>query len=177
MGPVDGWYENCTLLSMDTELVKALEKQATHELTAAMAYLAMSNWCTSEDYPGFSEFFKKQMQEELEHSDKIQEHLLDRGELPLLGEIPAPKCKYASLQEVAKMALTLEIENSKGITEAYKLAKKMNDYPSEIMLQWFIEEQVEEEAWANSMVTQTERLGCSGAVLDLDRHINKMLGD
>lgn len=162
---------------MDTELVKALEKQATHELTAGIAYLAMANWCASEDYPGFSEFFRKQMEEEFEHSTKFQKHLLDRGELPLLGTIPAPKCKYESLEEVAKMALTLEIENSKGIIEAYELSKKVNDYPSQIMLQWFIDEQVEEEAWANSMVTQTERLTCAGAVLDLDRHINKLLGD
>jgi ferritin len=161
---------------MDTALVKALENQATHELTAAIAYMAMANWCASEDYNGFSEFFQKQTAEELEHSGKIQKHLLERGELPLLGSIPAPKCKYESLQEIAKTALKMEIENSKGITAAYEVADKVKDYPSKIMLQWFITEQVEEEAWANAMVTQTERLTCAGATLDLDRHLAKLIG-
>lgn len=161
---------------METELVKALENQATHELTAAIAYLAMANWCASQDYNGFSEFFQKQTEEELEHSGKIQKHLLERGELPLLGSIPAPTCKFKSLQEIAKTALMLEEANSKSIIAVYEIADKLKDYPSKIMLEWFIEEQVEEEAWANSMVTQTERLTCAGAVLDLDRHLVKIIG-
>lgn len=164
-------------MNLNTDLIKALEKQATHELTAAIAYLAMSNWCASQDYPGFAEFFKNQFQEEIEHSGKFQKHLLERGVNPLTGATLAPKCEYQSIQEVAKMALKLEQENTIGIVACYELAIKVNDYPSMPMLQWFISEQMEEEAWANSMVTQTERATCAGAMLNLDRHIVKMLGD
>lgn len=160
---------------MDTELVKTLENQATHELTAAMAYIAMSNWCASEDYSGFSDFFKKQSEEEIEHAGKIQKHLLDRGVLPKIGAISAPRSEYESLQEIAEMALELEVENSKGITAAFEVADAIKDYPAKIMLQWFIEEQVEEEAWANSMVTHTKRLTCAGAILNLDRHLIKII--
>jgi ferritin len=162
---------------MDTTLIKALEKQATHELTASYAYLAMANWCASEDYKGYAAFFNKQAEEEREHAKKFMDHLLDRGELPLLGVIGAPKCQFDSILEVAKLALALEIANSKGIVEAYELSLQVKDYASQSMLLWFIEEQVEEEAWANSMVTLTSRANCANAMFDLDRHIVKTLRD
>jgi ferritin len=164
-------------MQLNTDLIRMLEKQATHEITAAMAYLAISNWCASQDYPGFAEFFKKQFDEELEHSGKFQNHLLERGINPKIGSISAPKCDYGSLQEVAEMALTLERENTVGIVACYELACQLKDYASQPMLQWFISEQMEEEAWASSMVTHTQRLTCPGALINLDRHICKILGD
>ena len=164
-------------MSLNAQLIEALAKQATHELTAAMAYLAMSNWCMSQDYPGFGEFFKKQFEEELEHSGKIQEHLLERGVNPITGAIPAPQCEYSDMLSVAKMALKLEQDNTSGIVDCYELAKEVKDYPAEFMLQWFISEQMEEEAWANAMVTQLSRAGCAGALLNLDRHATKIFGD
>ena len=164
-------------MSLKTELIGALEKQATHELTAAIAYLAMSNWCASEDYSGFAEFFKQQYQEELEHAEKFQKHLLERGVNPTTGATLAPQCYYEDMLSVATMALKLEEENTRGIIACYELAKEVKDYPSQIMLQWFIEEQMEEEAWANSMVTHLERGSCAGALLNLDRHAIKIFGD
>jgi ferritin len=160
---------------MDPKFLQQLNEQATHELTAAYAYLAMANWCASEDYSGFASFFRKQAEEEREHSAKIQEFLLDRGELPVLGALAAPKLTYASLQDVALTALSLEKANTLGIEKAYELAESVKDHASKSMLLWFLSEQVEEEAWAQSMVTQTSRVTCPGAVLDLDRHIVKML--
>ena len=160
---------------MDTSLIKIIEKQATHEISASMAYLAMSNWCASEDYSGFADFFKKQASEEMEHAEKFQKHLLERGVLPMITEIATPKCSYESILEVSKMALTLEETNTKNIVAAYEAADAVKDYPAKFMLQWFIEEQVEEEAWANSMVTHAERAQCAGALLNLDRHLEKII--
>ena len=164
-------------MKLNTDLIRMLEKQATHEITAAMAYLAMSNWCASEDFAGFAAFFKKQFEEELEHSSKFQDHLLERGVNPRLGSIAAPQCDFDSLQQVAELALKLEQENTTGIVACYELALQLKDYAAQPMLQWFIAEQMEEEAWATSMVTHTKRLTCAGALLNLDRHIDKILGD
>ncbi len=173
------WHTTCNEvnMSLNNKLIEALEKQATHELTAAIAYLAMSNWCASEDYPGFAEFFKLQYQEELEHAEKFQTHLLERGVNPATGATLAPQCEYEDMLSAAKMALKLEQENTQGIVACYELAKEVKDYPSQFMLQWFIEEQMEEEAWANSMVTHLERGSCAGALLNLDRHAIKIFGD
>jgi len=164
-------------MSLNTQLIETLEKQATHELTAAMAYLAMSNWCKAQDYPGFGEFFKKQFEEEIEHAEKFQEHLLERGVNPKIGAITAPQCEYTDMLSVAKMALKLEEENTAGIVACYELATEVKDYPAQFMLQWFIEEQMEEEAWANAMVTQVSRAACAGSILSLDRHAVGMFGD
>jgi len=164
-------------MSLKKELIQALEKQATHELTAAMAYLAIANWCASQDYQGFAEFFKNQYKEELEHAEKFQHHLLERGVNPVTGATLPPVCEFENLQVVAKTALQLEQENTRGIVSCFELAQKLGDYPAQFLLQWFIEEQVEEEAWANSMVTHTARLTCAGALLNLDRHAVKIFGD
>lgn len=162
---------------MKSSIKSALEKQGTHELLAANAYTALHFWCADNDYNGFAEFFKKQADEEREHAEKFFDHVLDRGALPLIGAIAAPKAEFDSLVEVAETALALEVSNTKGIVECFELAQSEKDYASFNMLQWFIDEQVEEESWASTMVTLTRRAQCSGALLYLDRHINKELGD
>ncbi len=159
-----------------TTVKNALEKQGTHELFAAHSYSALSMWCEANDYGGYAKFFKQQAEEEIEHAGKFFDHMLERGEMPLIGAIAAPKSDYESLLEVAKMALELERANTAGITAVYELSLTEKDYPSQTMLQWFISEQMEEEAWAETMVTKTERAQCAGALLYLDRHICKELG-
>lgn len=154
----------------------AIDKQGTHELFAAHSYTALSMWCEANDYGGYAKFFKQQAAEEMEHAEKFFDHTLERGELPLIGAITSPKSDYKTLLEVAEAALTLEKANTSGITAVYELSLMEKDYPSQSMLQWFISEQMEEESWAESMVTKTQRAQCAGALLYLDRHICKELG-
>jgi ferritin len=164
------------MAKIDETLASALNAQANHERFAAACYEAMAYWCESEDYDGFAGFFNDQATEEREHAQKFFQHLLDRGVAPEVGALDAPKGSFGSLVEVARFALKLEEDNSVGITKCLELAIELKDHPSKGMLVWFVTEQVEEEAWANKMVTLTERLGCDGAVYNLDRHIVKQLG-
>ncbi|ADE55846.1 ferritin [Coraliomargarita akajimensis] len=154
----------------------AFDKQGTHELFAANSYYALGLWCEHNDYSGYAKFFKQQAEEEMQHAAKFFDHELERGELPEVGTVPAPKSDYTSLIEVAKAALELEQANTKGITEVYELALDAKDYPSQPMLQWFIAEQMEEEAWAETMVTKTMRATDAGALFYLDRNIIEELG-
>ncbi|CAA6694973.1 MULTISPECIES: ferritin [unclassified Lentimonas] len=154
----------------------AIDKQATHELYAAHSYSALSMWCEANDYGGYAKFFKQQAAEEFEHAEKFFDHALERGALPAIGAISAPKSDYQDLLSVAEAALALEQANTAGIVAVYELSLAEKDYPSQSMLQWFISEQMEEESWAESMVTKTKRAQCSGALLYLDRHICKELG-
>jgi len=161
----------------DSAITSALQKQAEHERFASASYLALSFWCENENYSGFAKFFKKQATEETEHAEKIHDHLLDRGVMPVFSEMPAPKQDFTDLIDCAAHAVELEQENTRGIHACYEASIEMKDHPSTVLLHWFINEQVEEEAWTDKMLTLTRRATCAGALLNLDRHIIKELGE
>jgi ferritin len=157
------------------KVISALEKQADHEFLASQNYLAMSYWCEVQQHSGFAAFFKKQSGEELAHANKILKHLADRDVLPQIGAVPAPVLKFKSLLEVAQAAYDFERANTSGIHAAYEAALAEKDYPAQVMLHWFINEQVEEEAWSDKLLVKTREAGCAGALLNLDRHLEKIL--
>lgn len=159
----------------DPAVITALQAQAEHERFAAASYLALSLWCEAADYSGFAEFFRKQYAEEAEHTEKLHEHLLDRGIVPVLGAMAAPKQDFPDLISVARHAHELEKENTRGIHACYETALTTKDYPSTVLLHWFISEQVEEEAWTEKLLTLVQRANCAGALANLDRHIIKEL--
>lgn len=157
------------------KVIAALEKQADHEFLASQNYLAMSYWCEVHQHSGFAGFFKKQSGEELEHANKILKHLADRDVLPKIGAISAPTANFKNLIEVAQAAYDFERANTAGIHAAYETALAEKDYPAQVMLHWFINEQVEEEAWSDKLLVKTREAGCAGALMNLDRHIEKIL--
>jgi ferritin len=152
-----------------------LQRQLNQELGAAHNYQALSLWCKDQHFKGFASFFEKQAAEERLHAGKIIDHLLDRGVLPELGALPAPKGKFESILELAEHAKIMEETNTAGIHQAYEVALRETDLPSQVLLHWFISEQVEEEAWADELVTCVTRASCSGGLSDLDRHIERYL--
>jgi len=157
------------------KVIAALEKQADHELLASQNYLAMSYWCEVHHYAGFASFFKKQAGEEREHANKILQHLADRDVVPKIGPIPAPVGAFKALIEVSQAAYDFERANTAGIHAAYEVALAEKDYPAQVLLHWFINEQVEEEAWSDKLVVKTREAGCAGALMNLDRHLEKIL--
>jgi ferritin len=161
--------------SMTPAVEQELQRQFNYELSAAHAYLAMALWCEHQNYPGFARFFQKQEQEEREHADRIMRHLLDRDVQPVLAEVKAPRTSYGNLLEVATQAQAMERANTSGIHQAYEAALAGKDYAAQVMLQWFIKEQVEEEAWTDAMVDFVQKATCAGSLMDLDRHLEKYL--
>jgi ferritin len=152
-----------------------LQRQMNQELGAAYAYEALALWCEDQDFKGFASYFYKQAAEERVHARKFMDHLLDRGELPMLAQLSAPRMRFESLLDVAKQAQSMEQANTVGINSAYEAAGREKDFPAQVLLQWFITEQVEEEDWADEMVNRIERANCAGGVSDLDRHIERYL--
>ena len=160
---------------MNDKVISALQKQADHELLASQNYLAMAYWCEIHHYSGFAGFFFKQCREEQEHANKILKHLADRDVTPQIGAIPAPAIDYKALMDVAQAAYDFERANTAGIHAAYEAALAEKDYPAQVMLHWFITEQVEEEAWSDKMLVKVREANCAGALGNLDRHIEKIL--
>jgi ferritin len=153
-----------------------LQRQLNQELSAAHAYEALSLWCEAANFKGFARFFIKQAQEERDHAHRFMNHLLNRGVLPKLAAIAAPET-VGSLLETAKRAQAMERENTIGVHAAYEAALREKDYPAQVLLQWFVNEQVEEEDWTDEMVERVQDANCAGGLSDLDRHIERYLTD
>lgn len=152
-----------------------LNRQLNHELGAAHAYQAIAIWCEARTLKGFAAFFAKQAGEEREHAEKMIRHLLDRGATPQLAALASPRQDFGSLLEAAQHAQKMEQANTQGIHAVFEAAAAARDYPAQVLMHWFINEQVEEEAWAAEMVERVKGATCAGSLQDLDRHIEKLL--
>jgi ferritin len=163
--------------SITPAVIAELSRQLNHENFAAYGYQALALWCEDRNFNGFARYFNKQSKEEREHARKFMEHLLDRGVLPELASLAAPRGQFASLMDVARHALAMECENTTGINAAYEVALREKDYAAQVLLHWFISEQVEEEDWAQEMIDRLARADCPGGLADLDRHIERYLSE
>ncbi|MGE9289848.1 MAG: ferritin [Puniceicoccales bacterium] len=162
--------------SKSSDLPALLCRQLNHEFYAALSYEALAVWCGDNDFNGFAEFFRKQASEEGEHARKFIEHMSERSMKAVIGGLDAPRTEFESLLEVALFARGLELKNTQLIIECYEEAVASGNPRSVPFLLGFIEEQVEEEAWAATMVGLLEKCDCPGSMLNLDRHIIQTLG-
>jgi ferritin len=158
---------------ISSTLLEKLNRQLNHEFFASHSYLALAAWCDARHLQGLANFFRQQSAEELEHAMRVFDYLLDRGAEPEISDMRAPRATFASLVEAAGHAQNIEVSNSRGVHEAYQTALQESDYPTQVMLQWFIQEQVEEEKWAEELVAKAQMAGCSGAMFMLDHRYAK----
>lgn len=152
-----------------------LNRQLNHELGASHNYLALSLWCAARNFTGFASYFAKQSGEERTHAAKMIDHLIDRGATPEIAAIAAPTREFSSLLDIALQAQAMEQANTKGIHAVYEAALAAKDYPAQVLMHWFISEQVEEEAWCDEMIDRVKAASCAGSLSDLDRHIERHL--
>lgn len=152
----------------------AINEQINKELYSAYLYLSMAAYFEDKNLPGFGHWMRIQANEEREHAMKFFDHLLDRGGRPLLKAIAAPETDWKSSLEAFKEVQEHEAKVTASINALYELALKEKDYPAQMMLHWFIEEQVEEEKNAAEIVQQLELIEAHGtAVLMLDHQLAK----
>ena len=157
------------------KVVDELNRQFNQELAAAHSYLALSVWCDVRNLKGFGKYFVKQAAEERAHAERILKHLTDRGVTAELAALPQPKQEFKTLLEVAEQVQAQEHANTQGIHAVYEAALAVKDYPAQVLMHWFIKEQVEEEDWASEMVARVQAASCAGSLSDLDRHIERYL--
>jgi ferritin len=149
-----------TMLSKKMET--ALNKQVHAELYSAYLYLAMSSYFESVNLPGFASWMKIQTQEETAHAMKIYDFVHERGGSVKLAAIEAPPAKWRSPLAAFEAALAHEQKVTGLINSLTTLANQQKDHASGIFLQWFVTEQVEEEATADDIVNKLKLLGKSG---------------
>lgn len=144
---------------------QALNNQIQKEFHSAYIYLSMSAYFEAENLPGAAHWMRHQAEEEQEHAMKIFDFIHDRGGRVTLQAIDAPPATFASPLAVFEAAYAHEQKVTKSIHDLYALAVKEGDYPTHVMLQWFIDEQVEEEKNASAIVAQLHMVGDSPAAL------------
>lgn len=149
---------------------KAMNDQIEKELYSAYLYLSMASYLHSHGFDGMGTWMRAQAMEETIHGMKFFDHLIERGADVELLPIGQPPSKWKSPLEAFKGALDHERLITGAINDLYKIATDENDYASRTMLQWFVDEQVEEEANAEKNVRMLEIAGESGqALLMIDK--------
>jgi ferritin len=147
-------------------------KQIQHELYSAYLYLSMAAWMHSKGMDGMAQWLRVQTMEEMTHAMKFFDHIIERDGTVELLEIEKPPASWDSLLDAFKAAYKHEQFITGKINDLAKLAGSENDYASNSLLQWFVDEQVEEEANASKNVQNLEMVGDSGnGLLMLDREM------
>ncbi|MFP4686714.1 MAG: ferritin [bacterium] len=147
------------------KLATEMNKQITEEFRAAAHYLAMAAYLDSQDWNGMADFMKAQVEEEREHGMKFYEFLNEVGKRVTIGAVEEPKNSYSSIKEVFETALEHERYVTGRIQKMVAIAEEENDYCARNILQWFVDEQVEEENSMGEILVQLERIGDNQAAL------------
>ena len=156
----------------------AINEQINKEMFSSYLYLSMAAYFETKNLPGFGNWLRIQATEENEHAMKFYNHLLERGGEVELKAIAAPKASWASAMEAVSEVLTHEQHVTKSIHDLYEVALKEKDYAVQVMLHWFIEEQVEEEANASAILDSMKRIEAHDtAILMLDHRLAKRKDD
>jgi ferritin len=152
---------------------RALNEQINAELYSSYLYLAMSAWCHAHDLNGMGGWFRVQAQEELIHVGKFFTYVLDRDGSIELAKIDAPPVEWKSALAAFEGALEHEQKVTTRVNKLVDLARKDGDHSTDTFLQWFVNEQIEEEATARQIVGQLRLIGENGSGLYL---LDKELG-
>jgi len=135
----------------------ALNAQIAREFNAAHQYIAVATYYSAETFPRLAAFFAAQADEERMHALKMVQHLLDRG-LPVeLAAVAAPTMTFADHVEPLRVSLEQERQVTVRISEIFAIARETNDFQGEQFLQWFLDEQIEEEATMQDLLRVAER--------------------
>lgn len=157
---------------LSQSLQDALNEQVKNEFYSAHVYLSMESWFDAQALPGFAKWMRVQYQEELTHGLKIFDFINDRDGRALVHGFDTPPSDWKSPLNVFENSYAHEQKVTAMINNLYALAVKENDYPTIVLLQWFINEQVEEEKNAKLIVDQLRMAGDNPtALLLLDREM------
>jgi len=152
----------------------AVNDQIQKEFAAAYLYLSMSAYFEALSLEGFAQWMRVQAQEEVQHGMKLFDHLHDRGGRVTLGGVEQPQDEFDSPLAALELAAAHEAAVTKSIHALFSLAESEHDYASQGILQWFSNEQVEEEKAATTIVDRLRLIGDNTAALYM---MDKELGE
>lgn len=159
-------------MKMSEELEGEFIKQITREYESSFLYRQLAIEMDVRDLPGMASWLRAQSAEELAHADRLIDHLTDRDNHPVIGDISIPSIKVEKIQDVFEIALEAERAVSEGIRTLYRQAEDERDLDSRPVIDWFISEQVEEESTVSEILGRLRMVDGDGAgVLRIDAEL------
>ena len=166
--------KDVSVAMLSKKMEGALNDQVNKEFYSYYLYLSMAAHFESSNLKGFGHWLRVQAKEESEHAMKFYEYLIQRGGKVILQPIDAPPAAWKSNKLVFQDAYQHEQKVTGLIIKLVELAKSEKDYATENFLQWFVKEQVEEEASAHEILQKLQMLGSDGgALFMLDSELGK----
>ena len=151
-----------------------INEQINNELFSSYSYLAMSAYCSHEQFNGCAQWLRIQSQEEYAHAMRIYDFLVMRGERVSLAKIEKPKRKFKSIVDVFENVLEQERTVTAQINSLFELAFTEKAFAALVELEWFVQEQVEEEKNARDILHKFRLVADDPAsLLDLDRELGE----
>lgn len=152
-----------------------LNKQITVEAESSQIYLAMACWAEVKGLQGVAQFMFAQSDEEREHMLKLVKFINERGGHAKISALKAPNVTFNSFKDMFQMLLDHEIFVSESINELVHLTLQEKDYSTHNFLQWYVAEQIEEEAMARTILDKINLIGDDkGGLYLFDRDIQQM---
>ena len=162
-------------MKISTKMKKALNDQTALEANASNTYLAMASWCEITGYEGSAAFFYVQAEEERQHMLKFIHYLNDIGATATIPGTKAPSSDFKSLETMLKTALNNEQVVTKAIHNIVEIAQKEKDHSTYAFLEWFVNEQVEEERKFETILQKFDLIGRDKlAINEIDKILNTM---
>lgn len=153
-------------------MIEELNHQISKEMYSSNLYLAMAAWFSHTNLNGFAHWMRMQAQEEMAHALKIFDHLLDRGGRPMIESIKEPKHDWKSPLDAFEDAFKHEQYITESISQIADKAMQHKDFATLALMQWFVNEQVEEEAQTSEIVDRLQLAADTpGAIFILDNEL------
>ncbi len=157
-------------MAISVRLEQAINDQIRKEMYSAYLYLAMSSYMEEQNFPGMAHWLQHQAKEEMEHAMKFYAYLHERNGHVALQAIAQPPESFGTPLQLFEQVLEHELSVTASIRALYELAMEEKDYAAQVMLQWFLNEQVEEESNATQIVEQLKMAGGHLSVLMMLDH-------
>jgi ferritin len=139
---------------ISTAMEKALFNQLNDEFYSAYLYLGMSAYCSHLEFNGAASWFKLQYEEEHVHATKIYNYLVEQGVHVVLEELQKPPSEFGKLVDVFSVSLSHEQTMTSRLNDLSDQALKEKDHATYNLLQWFVNEQVEEESLLGGIISK-----------------------
>lgn len=159
-------------MSINKKFAKQLNEQVIAEHEAALIYTQLAYELDRLSFSGMRDWMFAQAEEEREHAQKFAQHLLDRGERVQLGAINVPSIKISTPLEAFEASLAHEEKVSELIRNLTRTADKVGDIDSRSLLNWFLDEQIEEESAVGEIIDRIKIVGTDGSgLLRIDQEL------
>ena len=155
----------------------ALNKQVTVEAASSQVYLAMASWAETLGFEGVATFMYAHSDEEREHMLKLVKFINERGGHAKVSLLEAPPAEFGSFKEMFENLFEHEVKVSKSINDLVDITLKQKDYATHNFLQWYVSEQIEEEALARNILDKINLIGDDkGGLYLFDNDVKSLIG-